>query len=464
MPVSYSALRVGVASGVLFSAVALLGTQAHAGGFAVREQSTTFQGMSFAGSAAGGHLSSMFWNSAAAAAVDGFNTESHAALIVADTSMQADGGTFVDGIGPAGISGLGTSSGDLADAAVVPSSYMNYQLSERLYLGLAINSPFGLVTKPDNDDWAGSPLAETSDLFTINVNPNLAYKLTPELTIGVGVQVQYVDVSLSKDGFLNPLGQGLTSEREINGDDVGVGATAGVIWEPTAGTSLGLGFRSAMEVDLEGSYKCGNFGSIVPTDNRCALNNASGLPLVSNESATAKFILPEQVTFSLRQNVTDRLAVLGTVEWTNWSRLGEVDVKDGSGDTIETLAFNYEDGWFYSLGLEYLYSPSLTLRTGLAFEESPITDKTRNVLLPDNDRIWLSVGATYKYSEKLSFDLAYTHIFVDDASICREGADDCGEGTGVVTLDGESESSVDIISAAVKYKISDPVEPLEPLK
>lgn len=454
------ALRLGVAAGAL-GAVSALTEVAHAGSFAVREQSTTFQGMSFAGNAAGHHLSSMFWNSAAAASVEGFNTETHAALLIADTSIDADGGLFVTGLalppevgGP--IAGREADSGSIADAAVIPSSYTNYQLSDRLYLGLAINSPFGLVTKPDNDDWAGSPIAETSELFTLNVNPNLAYRVLPNLTVGVGLQAQYIDVRLSKDSFVNPANVGLTPEREIEGDDIAFGATAGILWDPMPGTTLGLGFRSAMEVELEGDYKSAGF------------TNPNG-PLVVppiDSSAKAKFFLPEQVTFSLRQNLTPQLAVLGTVEWTNWSRLGEVDVKGSNGETLETLAFNYEDGWFYAVGLEYMYSPSLTLRTGLAFEESPITDKTRNVLLPDNDRIWLSFGATYKYSERLSFDLAYTHIFVDDGDICRAASGDC-ENLGPqnpILVEGEAESSVDIISASIKYKISDPVEPLEPLK
>ena len=37
--------------------------QANAGGFGVREQSAYFEGMGYAGSAAGGDISSMFWNS-----------------------------------------------------------------------------------------------------------------------------------------------------------------------------------------------------------------------------------------------------------------------------------------------------------------------------------------------------------------------------------------------------------------
>ncbi len=55
-----SLLRATSALGLL----AVASAQANAGGFAVHEQSTYGQGTSFAGIAAGGALSSMFWNPA----------------------------------------------------------------------------------------------------------------------------------------------------------------------------------------------------------------------------------------------------------------------------------------------------------------------------------------------------------------------------------------------------------------
>src|SRR6478736_958783 len=55
-----SVLRATSALGLL----AIASTQANAGGFAIHEQSVYGQGTSFAGIAAGGALSSMYWNPA----------------------------------------------------------------------------------------------------------------------------------------------------------------------------------------------------------------------------------------------------------------------------------------------------------------------------------------------------------------------------------------------------------------
>ena len=79
------------------SAVALLSglgaaDQANAGGFAVREQSSYFQGSGFAGTAAGGDISSMFWNSAAITTVPGFNAEASGTIIFPTSDVAATGG------------------------------------------------------------------------------------------------------------------------------------------------------------------------------------------------------------------------------------------------------------------------------------------------------------------------------------------------------------------------------------
>ena len=79
-----------------------------------------------------------------------------------------------------------------------------------------------------------------------------------------------------------------------------------------------------------------------------------------------------------------------------------------------TIPFQYQDGWFFSGGAEYMWNERLTLRGGVGYEKSPITDDVRIPLLPDNDRYWLSIGGTYRLTPKITFDVAYSHLFVKD--------------------------------------------------
>src|SRR5262245_66148351 len=66
-----------------------------AGAFGVREQSAYFLGTAFAGSAAGGDISSVFWNSAATASKPGCNASSNITAVLGEAKETALAGLFV---------------------------------------------------------------------------------------------------------------------------------------------------------------------------------------------------------------------------------------------------------------------------------------------------------------------------------------------------------------------------------
>jgi long-chain fatty acid transport protein len=403
-------VRGGVVGTIAAGALLASSNAALAGGFAVREQSASAQGSSFAGSAAGYDLSSSFWNPAAfGIAGYGFTTESHAALIIPHADVT---GSLVGGPPCAGL----PCSADIGIGALVPGSYAAYRFNKDLVLGLSINSPFGLATKPDPNVWQGSPIGQTSKMLTINAAPTLSYQVAPGLFVGAGVQLEYMSLRFA---FAN--GPGTSAIADVE-DNIGVGYTAGVLWQPHQSTSIGLGFRSSVTHELEGSLS-----GVAP----------SKLPI------TAEFETPEIVTLSIRQAIAPNLRALGTIEWTNWSRFGSIPIEG----TPFSLDGNWHDGWLFAAGLEYDVSHKLTVRGGVAYEKSPIQNATERLIqVPDSNRWWVSGGLTYRLSEKMAFDLAYTHIFFDDAPIDRSSLD------GSVNFLGEADQSADIISGSLKMK------------
>lgn len=422
---------VGATGALAASAVMLNATEADAGGFEVREQSAYFQGMSFAGSAAGGSLSSMFWNPAAAGeAGNGLTTSSSYTLILPDSEITVDSVTGGPLVAPGTTLGNVLSTRDrqvnIDQDAVVPASYATWRYDSRTVFALSINSQFGLGTEPDNPNWAGQFHARTAKLFSVNATPTVSYEIAPGVTVAGGVQIQYLDLKRLRSA------SGLDAPSStLEGDDISAGFTAGIMWKPAAGTSVGLGFRSSIEHDLEGSATAPNVD----------------LPI------GAHLELPEKVTLSLRQDLAPNMRVLGTVEWSNWSRLNlvPVTIEDTSTD-VAVLDFQWHDGWFFALGAEYDYSPKLTLRTGVAYEISPIQNATeRLVQLPDADRWWASLGGSYKWSDSIKIDFGYTHIFVEDADIERLPSSTNPLLSDLV-LTGTAESSVDILSVGMTTK------------
>ena len=139
---------------------------------------------------------------------------------------------------------------DVGRDALVPASYMAYRYSSDLVFALSINSQFGLGTKPDNTVWAGDVLARSSKLFSVNAAPTVAYQIAPGVQIGAGIQIQYLDL-MHLNFAQSPGG----STATLEGTDWGFGYTLGVNFNPAPGTSIGIGFRSSIEHDLDGSVR-----------------------------------------------------------------------------------------------------------------------------------------------------------------------------------------------------------------
>jgi len=422
---------------VSFAALIAAQGGAQAGGFAVREQSATAQGYSFAGAASGsGYLSSMFWNPAVITMMPGWNSEWHLSLIVPRIDINP--------VAPTPTLGFG-SSGDIGQDAVIPTGYSSYQINEMLWVGLSSTAPYGLVTDP-RENWAGQAYSRASKIFSVNVNPVVGVKVNDWFSVAVGPSLQYFDISLKRAIPGNPLDPisivfpGAPSAA-LDGDDIGFGFTAGVTLTPFAGTTIGIGYRSQVEHDLEGTLS----------------TPVSRLPI------TAKLKTPDQVTVGLSQAITPDFTVHAGFEWTNWSVLGEPDVVGPGGIVPLTIPLNYDDGFFYSLGFDYRLNNQWTLRAGVAYEESPIDTDIRSTRLPDNDRIWASIGASYQWNDKLSFDIAYTHIFSKDTEIrIVPGHQDYIDPLAFIA---DVDSSTDIVSVALRYRWDDPkvAVPAEPI-
>jgi long-chain fatty acid transport protein len=326
------------------------------------------------------------------------------------------------------------------EAAVVPASYMSYQFNDRLWVGMAVNAPVGLgVNFPAVWGGTGRFYAQDSNAASYNFNPNIAYKLTDWLSVAVGFQAQYMWVNYQQ-------WSGAAPNFTLNGSGWGYGFTAGVTITPTDRTTIGIGYRSGINNKIDGTL-------------------AGGVGATTNGGINTTVNLPDTLTIGLRQKLTDRWTLLAGYEWSNWSRIGTSRVFQSSGapalgttGTAITLPFEYKDGHFYSIGAEYKIDPAWTIRAGLGFEKSPITDSVRTPRLPDNDRTWYSAGFSYKPAQLagLTLDLGYSYIDVKNTPI-NVVAGNPWFNAGVGAYTGSVDTHIHIVSAGLRYQFG--VEP-----
>jgi long-chain fatty acid transport protein len=418
-------LRTGVALTAL-----LVSSSAFAGGLAIREQSTAGQGASFAGIAAGGAPSAMFWNPATMTQFPGTTMESGGTFLL-PRSEQTPFTTSLPAPYGGGIS-------NSADFALIPNSYSVWQYSPNIWLGLSTNSPFGLSVGFQNPIWAGAAYGQSSSLKTYNATPSIAFKLADWISVGAGVQIQYARATFA--------GLNLPTVPPnlflVGGSGWGWGWTAGVTLTPWSGTQLGVGYRSQINQDIDGQL------SITP----------AGLATPGSVSTTLR--LPDMVTVGLRQRINDQFTLLAGFEWSNWSRIGTVNIQQPNGATATTftgagitLPFQWRDGYMYSGGFEYKLNPTWTGRAGFAFEQSPVTDTVRTPRLPDSDRYWYSVGLTNMMTDRLSVDFAYSYIDFKNAPINITATSGNPSFNGLISYTGQVESHIHLLSASIRYKM-----------
>ena len=76
--------------------------------------------------------------------------------------------------------------------------------------------------------------------FTL-INPVIAWRLHPTLTLAIGPTFNYSDANLQSATF------------KFDGDGFGFGFTAGLLWQPHEKWSFGLNFHSATDLTLDGN-------------------------------------------------------------------------------------------------------------------------------------------------------------------------------------------------------------------
>jgi len=446
------AIKTNVLLGVLASA-AMPGL-VQASGFALIENGAAGQGNAYAGAAA--HTkdaATVFFNPAGMMQLEGSHLSVAGHYIKPDAKFTNKGSTGAAALGSPALSG---SNDDGGFDALVPNLYWVTDINEKYKFGLGVNTTFGLATKY-NDDWVGRYHAVETDLKTININPSMGYRVNDQLSLGGGIDVLYGDVTLTSAIDFGAIcaAQGVASAScspqqtdgfaDLSGDnlsDPAFGFNFGLQYLLQPQTMLGVSYRSEIDLKLKG-----NANFTVPSG--AAFIPASGL--FTDSKITAGVTLPASLALSVSHQIDD-ITYLADITWTGWSSFKELRVNyqnPAQPDSATTEDWN--DTLRYSVGMDYQYSDKMVMRTGVAFDESPVpSPERRTPRISGNDRTWLSFGLSYLWDEALSIDVGYSHLFIDNTKI--NNTFESSVPTLAATLTGEYKADVNILSVQMNWQ------------
>lgn len=347
-------------------------TQTYAAGFQLSEQSAIQMGRAMAGAGVvGDDLSAVHYNPAGMTLLSGTRMQATGTWVAVNLDYEDDSGQSENG---------------RLKGQIIPAGFITHQINDSLWAGLGLTVPYGMGTEY-GEGWEGKSRGTESMILTFDINPNLAWKVNEKLSVGGGISLQYAKAELG-------MGMG-PMQANVKGDSWAWGWNVGLMFQPVETVRLGLAYRSHIAHNAEGH-----------TDVKGPLNLTSDMKV--------RIKTPDTVTLSATWEATDALRLSGTARWSKWSNFRSLNVQnlDLAGTKLGTTVVenNWDDTWFFSVGADYKLNGQWTVRGGVAYDQGPVENQYRMAVIPDTDRVWFSGGASYKYTDNLTFDFGATYI------------------------------------------------------
>ncbi|MBL7923124.1 MAG: outer membrane protein transport protein [Bacteroidia bacterium] len=274
--------------------------------------------------------------------------------------------------------------------------YANYRMKEKMALALSVNTPYGLGTKW-KENWSGRYVSQEARLNTIFIQPTLAIRLSDKVSIGAGPVIVTGNARLSR--ALPVAGQdGSEGQVELKGAGNGFGFNAGLYAE-LAGSSIGLSYRSAVELDLRnGDATFSNIPDYL-------LNNGS---FPSSSSFESSITLPAVLTLGIGHVFNEKISANLDFNYTGWEVYDSLIFEFPDQPQLDSRSpKKYKNSFALRLGGQYQYSARLQLRAGLAYDQSPVQDGYLGAELPDADKVIVAAGGSYRLKKGWSLEASF---------------------------------------------------------
>jgi len=384
---------------------------AYGSGFAIYTQGASSLGQGAATIAHTDDPSAIFWNPALINKLQGTQIQLGTTLIFPSRKFKSDssGNTFKTE----------------PDVFYPSTLFITHKFNDKISAGLGIFNPFGLATKWP-DDWEGKYLATNSEMRTFNINPAVSYQITPNIAFAAGVDFLLLDATLEKKINQSPFGLPDAGQK-FKGDGNGIGYNLGILIEPHRDISIGVSYRSEINVDIGG-------------DNSFNLPDPSLSATFPNTHGNADLTLPQQVHVGIYYKGFDPLTFEFAMRWEGWSSYDQLkinfDMPVARSKTSVTPK-DWKDTYSVSFGAKYQLNDSIAFLAGYLYGGNPIPDKTFEPSIPDANTHLFCIGTTIK-QKKFKVDLAYSYQKLQDRNTVNVATSPAGRYASYLHMVGVS--------------------------
>lgn len=370
-------------------------TSTVAGGFDLPDQDAFAVGRGLAVVATADNPSAIFYNPAGMTQLTGNHLEAGFYGIYLDPQFTPPGG--------------GNTFHNQNPFGGVPQLYYVHGNEKQTFsYGLGVYAPSGLSVKWQ-DNTGFRTLGTQASLEQIAINPVVAFKLLPSLSIGGGLSANYANLDL-RQGILWP--NQPYDQFRFQGDGWGLAGNVGLRWQPVKKLSFGASLHTGTKIDLKGYTSAYNSVAIP----------AYGYPaFATSTGATTDFQFPLKAEAGVSYRPTPQWNLEFDADYTDWSSMGTVNIQQAHGfpplfPQNIGLPLQWESSWYYELGATRYFVNGWHASAGYLFNQNAVPDAHYTTVIADEDRHFFSVGVGRK-GQQFDFDVAYQFGYGPDRTV-----------------------------------------------
>jgi long-chain fatty acid transport protein len=269
----------------------------------------------------------------------------------------------------------GTSIHNNAEVLAAPT--LQYTISPEglpLSFGLGVYEPFGFsVNWPNNAPFRQEAINGSLDYVTIN--PVVAWKVVPSLSIAAGPTFNYSAVDFVQGLLPVPYPSIPGAQAEFKGDNWSYGFNVGVLWQPLTQWSFGASYRSSSRMNYQG-----NFSTQSPLGS-------------SSVAASSSIDFPQIAIGGISFRPTPKWNIEFDLDWTDWSSVNALTVPPPVG---LNRPLDWQSTFMYEIGVTRYFDNGYYLSAGYFFSPASTSTQYFTPLVPDTDLHVGSVGGGYK--------------------------------------------------------------------
>lgn len=399
----------------LFSAVLLLPAVMMAEGYQVNTLSTRQLGMGHTGIAMKLGAESQFFNPAGMAFMDN--------NIDLSASFNAIMPTVTATVG-------GKEYTTDCDASTPFSVFGGFDIYDFLKAGISVYTPYGSSINW-TENWPGATLNQSVKLQAFTIQPTIAWKILPGLSVGAGLTITWGSVTLNKglvsgqdlNALLTAMGSAYPTPEitpvsaHLQGHaGIVCGVNLGAMYDISPNVTFGLNYRSKTMMKVKAGKTDVVYGTTNPTIQGILSSKLDG---IAQTDFSAEMPLPATLGFGFSWHNAKVTADLET-QLTFWSAYKSLDIKfDGASHFDQHLEKNYHDSWLIRGGVEWHATKRLDLRAGLMIDFSPVDKDYYNPETPGMTKVEPTLGFTFRPIPCLGINVAGMYVAglgVDNAS------------------------------------------------